>query len=118
MVGGGSFGWEPGEWTDDTSMATAIADVAATVADLREEEALDSLAQRWHDWSHDAKDVGAATTIELNLLCHRRDAEGVKTTVGERRRLVLYGCGRQVVRSTSGAVHGPAAAARPPAACS
>ena len=20
MVGGGSFGWEPGEWTDDTSI--------------------------------------------------------------------------------------------------
>ena len=30
MVGGGSFGWEPGEWTDDTSMAIAIAEVAAT----------------------------------------------------------------------------------------
>ena len=37
MVGGGSFGWEPGEWTDDTSMAIAIAEVAATGADLREE---------------------------------------------------------------------------------
>ena len=24
MVGGGAFGWEPGEWTDDTSMALAI----------------------------------------------------------------------------------------------
>ena len=33
MVGGG--GWEPGEWTDDTSMAIAIAEVAATGADLR-----------------------------------------------------------------------------------
>ena len=32
MVGGGSFGWEPGEWTDDTSMAIAIAEVAATGA--------------------------------------------------------------------------------------
>jgi hypothetical protein len=32
MVGGGGFGWEPGEWTDDTSMAIAIAEVAATLA--------------------------------------------------------------------------------------
>ena len=24
MVGGGGFGWEPGEWTDDTQMASAI----------------------------------------------------------------------------------------------
>ena len=48
MVGGGSFGWEPGEWTDDTSMAIAIAEVAATGADLRQEEALDAIARRWH----------------------------------------------------------------------
>ena len=39
MVGGG--GWEPGEWTDDTSMAIAIAEVAATGADLRDETAQD-----------------------------------------------------------------------------
>ena len=61
MVGGGSFGWEPGEWTDDTSMAIAIAEVAATGADLREEEALDALVRRWHEWLHDAKDVGIQT---------------------------------------------------------
>ena len=30
MVGGGAFKWEPDEWTDDTSMAVAIAEVAAT----------------------------------------------------------------------------------------
>ena len=48
MVGGGSFGWEPGEWTDDTSMAIGIAEVAATGADLRQEEALDAIARRWH----------------------------------------------------------------------
>jgi ADP-ribosylglycohydrolase len=47
MVGGGSFGWEPGEWTDDTSMAIAIAEVAATGVDLREEEALDAIVTRW-----------------------------------------------------------------------
>ena len=66
MVGGGAFGWEPGEWTDDTSMAIAIAEVAATGADLREEEALDALAGRWHEWSHDAKDVGVQTRSVLS----------------------------------------------------
>jgi ADP-ribosylglycohydrolase len=66
MVGGGGFGWEPGEWTDDTSMAIAIAEVAATGADLREEEALDALAGRWHEWSHDAKDVGVQTRSVLS----------------------------------------------------
>ena len=35
MAGGGPFGWKPGEWTDDTAMAIAIAETAATGADLR-----------------------------------------------------------------------------------
>ena len=61
MVGGGSFSWEPGEWTDDTAMAIAIAEVAATGADLHEEQALDALVRRWHEWLHDAKDVGIQT---------------------------------------------------------
>src|SRR6185312_1640754 len=65
MVGGGSFGWEPGEWTDDTSMAIAIAGVAATGADLREEEALDALVRRWDEWSQEAKDVGIQTRSVL-----------------------------------------------------
>ena len=39
MVGGGPFGWAPGEWTDDTSMAVAIAEVTATGADLRTQAA-------------------------------------------------------------------------------
>ncbi len=66
MVGGGSFGWEPGEWTDDTSMAIAIAEVAATGADLREEQALDALVRRWHEWSLHAKDVGVQTRSVLS----------------------------------------------------
>jgi ADP-ribosyl-[dinitrogen reductase] hydrolase len=66
MVGGGSFGWEPGEWTDDTSMAIAIAEVAATGADPREEQALDALAWRWHEWSQHAKDVGVQTRSVLS----------------------------------------------------
>src|ERR1700757_4665914 len=61
MVGGGSFGWEPGEWTDDTSMAIAIAAVAAAGADLRTEYAHDVIATRWYEWSQDATDVGVQT---------------------------------------------------------
>jgi ADP-ribosylglycohydrolase/protein-tyrosine phosphatase len=66
MVGGGSFGWEPGEWTDDTSMAIGIAEVAATGADLRQEQALDAIGRRWHEWSQDAKDVGVQTRSVLS----------------------------------------------------
>lgn len=50
--------WEPGEWTDDTSMAIAIAEVAATGADLRGPGAQDQIVTRWHEWSLTAKDVG------------------------------------------------------------
>ncbi len=35
MVGGGGFGWAPGEWTDDSSMAIVIAQIATTGTDLR-----------------------------------------------------------------------------------
>jgi ADP-ribosylglycohydrolase len=66
MVGGGGFGWEPGEWTDDTSMAIAIAEVAATGADLREEQALDAIVRRWHDCYQEAKDVGIQTRSVLS----------------------------------------------------
>ncbi|MEJ7647703.1 MAG: ADP-ribosylglycohydrolase family protein [Nakamurella sp.] len=61
MVGGGSFGWEPGEWTDDTSMAIAIAEAAATGADLREPAAHDAIVRRWAAWAKEAKDVGIQT---------------------------------------------------------
>ncbi|MCU1657866.1 MAG: ADP-ribosylation/Crystallin [Pseudonocardiales bacterium] len=63
MIGGG--GWEPGEWTDDTSMAIAIAEVAATGADLRDEAAQDAIVRRWHGWIRDAKDVGIQTRSVL-----------------------------------------------------
>lgn len=63
MTGGGV--WEPGEWTDDTAMAIAIAETATAGADLREESALDALVQRWHQWMQTAKDVGIQTSQVL-----------------------------------------------------
>lgn len=66
MAGGGGFNWEPGEWTDDTSMAVAVAEIAATGADLRAPEALDRIAQRWAEWAEDATDVGSQTGAVLS----------------------------------------------------
>ena len=66
MVSGGSFGWAPGEWTDDTSMAIATAEVAAKGEDFREEAAQDEILQRWHGWAHTAKDVGVQTRLVLS----------------------------------------------------
>jgi ADP-ribosyl-[dinitrogen reductase] hydrolase len=61
MAGGGSFGWAPGEWTDDTSMAVAIAEVSAEGLDLSTTEAQDRIAARWIEWAADAADVGVQT---------------------------------------------------------
>lgn len=67
MIGGGLGGFEPGEWTDDTSQAYAIAEVAATGADLRSEEALTAIAQRFADWYADGPtDVGVQTRAVLD----------------------------------------------------
>jgi ADP-ribosylglycohydrolase len=64
MCGGGP--WEPGEWTDDTAMAIAIAEVAASGADLRETPAQDILVRRWYEWSRTSKDVGIQTSSVLS----------------------------------------------------
>lgn len=72
MVGGGSFGWAPGEWTDDTSMAWVIAEVAATGVDLRTRQAQDRIARAWVDWALTAPDVGTQTRAVLTAA--RRDA--------------------------------------------
>jgi len=61
MNGGGPFGWEPGEWTDDTAMAIAIAETAATGADLRATAAQDEIVSRWKEWARTANDVGSQT---------------------------------------------------------
>ena len=61
MRGGGGCDWAPGEWTDDTAMAIAIAEVAATGADLRSVDAQDQIVARWVGWSRTAPDVGIQT---------------------------------------------------------
>lgn len=63
MTGGGP--WAAGEWTDDTAMAVAIAEVAASGADLRDDSAQDAIVARWHEWSLGAKDVGIQTRSVL-----------------------------------------------------
>lgn len=62
MLGGGLGGFAPGEWTDDTTMAWCILDVAATGADLRTEDALTQIARRFRDW-YDSRppDIGNQT---------------------------------------------------------
>ena len=61
MVGGGAFGWAPGEFTDDTQMALALA------ASLRDRAGYDpdDLWLRWRIWGRHAPDVGSTTRHAL-----------------------------------------------------
>lgn len=73
MIGGGPFGFEPGEWTDDTSMAVAVARVTATGVDVRSSEGLDAVAAGFVDWYDSGpKDIGNQTRSVLSA----RDATG------------------------------------------
>lgn len=69
MIGGGLGGFAPGEWTDDTAQALAIAEVAATGGDLHSEGALDAIAQRFADWyAAGPADVGIQTSAVLSAV--------------------------------------------------
>ncbi|MBG6212124.1 ADP-ribosyl-[dinitrogen reductase] hydrolase [Cryobacterium sp. CAN_C3] len=69
MKGGGGFGWAPGEWTDDTSMAVPILRMVAAGRDLREEAVLDEIVAQWVDWAKKAPDVG----IQLGAILRRTE---------------------------------------------
>lgn len=58
--------WKAGQWTDDTSMAIAIAERAARGEDLRDEATQDAIVARWHDWSLESPDVGVQTRAVLS----------------------------------------------------
>lgn len=79
MIGGGVFGFEPGEWTDDTSMTICVLEAGAAGHDLRTEEGLNAVAAgflRWFDGR--PKDVGNQTAAVLSS-AHSRDAAGLAT---------------------------------------
>src|SRR5690606_26975608 len=66
MIGGGLGGFAPGEWTDDTTMAWCIADVAATGADLRTDQALTAISRRFREWYETGPaDIGIQTSRVL-----------------------------------------------------
>ncbi len=74
MLGGGLGNFAPGEWSDDTSMAVAVARVAATGADLRSPQALDAIAEGFLDWyDHGPADIGNQTRSVLSGTRRRFD---------------------------------------------
>lgn len=71
MVGGGTFSWAPGEWTDDTSMAVPVLRALARGASLDDDRTLDAVVDAWCGWAVDAKDVGNQTRAVLGGLAPR-----------------------------------------------
>lgn len=66
MKGGGPFGFAPAEWTDDTSMAIAIAEAfLESLSAPGAPSALDGTVRAWTAWAADAKDVGAQTSAVI-----------------------------------------------------
>jgi ADP-ribosyl-[dinitrogen reductase] hydrolase len=68
MEGGGSLGWRPGEWTDDTSMAVPILQAVARGDDPAAEATLDGFVAAWVQWAQTAPDVGIQTSSVLSGL--------------------------------------------------
>lgn len=82
MKGGGNFNWAPGEWTDDTSLAIAIAQTALEF-DLTSAEGRDELTGRWIDWARTAPDVGIQTSRVLHEASAQRNAEALRNAALE-----------------------------------
>jgi ADP-ribosyl-[dinitrogen reductase] hydrolase len=77
MVGGGPFRLEPGQWTDDTSMALCLAE---SLVEQREFDAVDQLERyvRWWREGHLSStgycfDIGTATRAALERFLQTRE---------------------------------------------
>ena len=69
MIGGGLGDFEPGEWTDDTSMTWCVLDVAASGVDLRSAEGLDAVAAEVSPEHSTAKVTRKVRKWMPNALC-------------------------------------------------
>lgn len=67
IIGGGAFDWAPGEWTDDTSMAIAIAIAAKDGSDIGSGAGLDAVASGFVEWfDSNPPDMGIQTRSVLS----------------------------------------------------
>ena len=69
MTGGGPFGLTPGQWTDDTSMALALAESLAERGGLDPRDLMDRFRRWWRDGAYSCTgrcfDIGIATRQAL-----------------------------------------------------
>ncbi len=79
MTGGGSFGWAPGEFTDDTQLALAVAEsliASGTAFDP------DDMWTRFTAWAKTARDIGITTSAALSSVSHHGAARRAHDHLG------------------------------------
>lgn len=77
MQGGGPFGWQPAEFTDDTQMALVLAESLLANGGFQ----ADDVWRRWRIWASTARDVGNQTRLVLAEQAH----DGAARRLHERR---------------------------------
>lgn len=98
MIGGGAFGWAPGQFTDDTEMATIVAESLLACGGI---DVADQFT-RFQAWAAHANDVGSTTSAVLHsgLPPH----EAAESIVRNGRGRGTAGNG-SLMRVTPGAIH-------------
>ena len=83
MVGGGPFGLPPGGWTDDTSMALALADSLATCGTLDCHDLMDRFVswRREGEYSHTGRCFDIGMTIQAALERYERTGDPVAGSI-------------------------------------
>lgn len=79
MTGGGAFGVPPGGWTDDTSMAVALAHSLSQRGCFEPDDVADNFVTWWmdgkHSWSGTCVDIGNTTREALNRQLVRKSSD-------------------------------------------
>ena len=77
MIGGSPFGQPPGGWTDDTSMALALADSLAACGTLDCRDLMDRFVRWWQEgeYSHVGRCIDIGTTTRAALELYRRTGD-------------------------------------------
>lgn len=77
MVGGGPFNLQPGEWTDDTSMALCLAESLVINAGFDPRDQMDRYLRWWEEgyWSSTGQAFDIGNTVRQALQRYQRDGD-------------------------------------------
>ncbi len=80
MIGGGGFGWAPGEFTDDTQMALALANALEEANGFSP----DIVWKHFRAWAKTARDIGITIRTALQNATHEGAAEAAHEALAGR----------------------------------